>query len=343
MAQYRLKLDNSGGLQLVSPEKQDALRTLTMVKGFKWNSRKGCWEGAYNEKKIEELALAMGDKLSVSPTVKLIDLKKRLLRDDYSDNTVKSYLAYNISFLEYINKDPSEIVQTDIARYMKYMAETRKRALLTQNIIVNALKYYYGRIRKFDFDSVLVSPKRESRQIVYFSAEEVERIFASLTNMKHRVILKLVYSAGLRVSDLIALRTDDVKSVRGAILVGTTDKAPGRRVPISAAMSEELRHYIKVRNPGYWLFPGQGRKDHLSKRAVERIFEEAHRMAKIRKDASIHNLRHSFAIHALKNGMAVDELMYILGHKSMEVTRKYLDIINPGARKKKKRGRNPRK
>jgi len=154
----------------------------------------------------------------------------------------------------------------------------------------------------------------------------VLRIFEAISNLKHRALLMMVYSAGLRVGEVVRLQVEDVDSERRLLHVGQGKGRKDRYVMLSEVALETLRDYWRAYRPRKWLFPGQREGRHLHERTVEKILKQACRKAGIRKDVSVHTLRHSFATHLLEAGIDLRYIQEMLGHKSSKTTEIYTHV-----------------
>jgi integrase/recombinase XerD len=166
----------------------------------------------------------------------------------------------------------------------------------------------------------LPRPKKERKLPDVLSQEEVFRILEALDNQKHKAILFLVYSAGLRVGEVVRLRIQDIDSKRMLIHIIQGKGLKDRYTVLSQACLEQLRLYAKQYHPETWLFPGPKYGSHLTERTVEKIFDNACCKAKIKKDVSVHVMRHSFATHLLEGGTDLRYIQELLGHSSSKTT-----------------------
>ncbi|OYD14748.1 recombinase XerC [candidate division WOR-3 bacterium JGI_Cruoil_03_51_56] len=160
---------------------------------------------------------------------------------------------------------------------------------------------------------------------VVLPEHEVLRILSKIINLKHWAIIMLIYSAGLRVSEIVRLKIRDIDGDRKMLWVRGGKGAKNRYTLLSGIALETLRNYYKAYRPKEWLFGGQ-RKGHYSRRSVEKIMEHAIKKAGIQKEASVHSLRHSFATHLLENGVDLRYIQELLGHKSSKTTEIYTHV-----------------
>lgn len=160
------------------------------------------------------------------------------------------------------------------------------------------------------------------------SGEEVFRILSSVANVKHKAILMLIYSAGLRVSEVVKLRVEDIDTQRKLIHLKGAKGRKDRCTILSEVALESLKEYWGEYKSEKWLFSGAEDGRHISTRTVQAIFEQAKNKANIRKDVTVHSLRHSFATHLLESGIDLRYIQELLGHKSSKTTEIYTPVSN---------------
>jgi site-specific recombinase XerD len=253
-------------------------------------------------------------------------LRRELLSRKYSYKTVKGYLYYNRDFLNFTSKSPSDINDNDIKDYLLYLAEEKHSATSTLNQAINALKFYYGTMLKKKFLYEIKRPRKDKKLPVVLSQEEIAKIFSSVDNIKHKAILMLVYSAGLRVGEVVKLKHEDIDSKRMLIHVKGAKGRKDRYTLLSGVTLRILREYWRKYKPTKWLFSGPDRERYITIRTAQRIFEMACKEAGIIKDVTIHSLRHSFATHLLENGIDLRYIQELLGHKSSKTTEIYTHV-----------------
>ncbi len=260
-----------------------------------------------------------------------LELKK------YADNTVKTYVTHFEKFINsYTNIDLISLDENDIRKYLqKLIQEKRSNSYLNQAI--NSIKFYYEVVLKMPnrFYSI-ERPRKEQSLPKVLSKNEILTIINCTNNSKHRAIVSLLYSAGLRRSELLNLKIEDIDSERMVIRI---DKAKGnkdRYTLLSKSILKDLRIYYKEWKPIKYLFEG-ARKEQYSPESVANIVRYASTKAGIKKRVTPHMLRHSFATHLLENGTDLRYIQVLLGHNSSKTTEIYTqvaikcftDIINP--------------
>jgi integrase/recombinase XerD len=167
---------------------------------------------------------------------------------------------------------------------------------------------------------------KEKKRPEVLSYQEVAKILKVITNLKHRAILFLVYSAGLRVGEVVNLKISDIDSDRMLIHVKQGKGKKDRYTVLSQIALDELRIYVKRYRPDDWLFQGGDGKGHLTERSVQKVFDKARTAAGIKKDVSVHTLRHSFATHLLEGGTDLRYIQELLGHSSSKTTEIYTHV-----------------
>lgn len=261
--------------------------------------------------------------------------KLQVLR--YSKNTVITYVNMFEEFINYfLDIDLLSINEIDIKAYLKYLVE-RKVSISYQNQSINAIKFYYEIVlglpnRYYHIDR----PRKENKLPLVLSVQEVQRLLMTITNLKHRAILTTIYSAGLRISELLELKISDIQSDRKLILVRNSKGNKDRTTLLGNSTLKILRVYYKQYKPQEYLFEGINRGKYTATSA-QKVLKKALFKAGITKPATLHTLRHSFATHLLEQGTNLRYIQVLLGHESPKTTEIYTrvstigmkDIINP--------------
>lgn len=308
------------------PYDQELIRKIKTINGGKWNPEGKYWEVPYSDVLLAKLQNLFGENLIVDPYFHLIPLQKELSIRKYSRRTIKSYLRYNRDLLLFTGKKPEEIVNEDIKKYLYYMVEKKKVSTSTLNIIINALKFYCGEILKKKFIYEVKRPKKDKKLPVVLSREEVKKILQITENIKHKAILMLMYSGGLRVGEVVRLKPEDIDTNRKLIHIRASKGRKDRYTLLSDLALQILREYRKNEKPRKWLFPSWNTEKHITERTVQKIFQNACKKAGIKKNVSVHSLRHSFATHLLESGIDLRYIQELLGHKSSKTTEIYTHV-----------------
>jgi site-specific recombinase XerD len=205
--------------------------------------------------------------------------------------------------------------------------EKKKIAPSTANQVFNALRFLYVELYKRPFVvGSLPRPKKPKKLPVTLSQQEVLRILNAVGNEKHKVILTLIYSAGLRIGEAVRLKVADIDSDRGLIHVRNAKGMKDRFTLLSEVMLPMLRDYYKEYRPEEYLFEGSPGRSHIAERSVQNVFARAVKEAGISKDVSVHSLRHSFATHLLEGGTDLRYIQELLGHSSSKTTEIYTHV-----------------
>lgn len=257
-------------------------------------------------------------------------LKLRELR--YAESTIKTYCNNLEEFINYYNTiDIDAIDEPQIIAFLRYLVIDRKVSSSYQNTSINSIKFYYERVlggtRKFYF---IDRPHKEKTIPIVLSEAEIKNILSNVTNIKHKVILMTIYSAGLRISEAINLKVKDIDSKRMQIRVEQSKGKKDRYTLLSKKTLELLRLYFKEYKPKEWLFEGAKEGMPYSAKSIQSIFNEATKIAGIKKRATVHTLRHSFATHLLENGTDLRYIQSLLGHESSKTTEIYTHITTKG-------------
>ena len=255
-------------------------------------------------------------------------LKRELEIRNFSHKTVESYLYYNQDLLNFCRKGPTEVNESDIKSYVKYLLDERTVATATARLAINALKFYYLNVkgRRFKFLFSRSMPKRPRRLPVVLSKQEIYRLLGVMKNPKHKLILAFMYSSGLRVGEVVKVKVKDIDLEQKIIWVRQGKGRKDRQSIISEKLIYVLGKLIKFKNAGDYLFVGQKSGSYLSARSVEKIFSQALGNSGIKKQATCHSLRHSFATHLLEDGVDIRYIQQLLGHKQISTTEIYTKV-----------------
>lgn len=264
----------------------------------------------------------------------LHQFEQYLLQKRYSQSTIKSYREALKNFIDFISPmHISEASNQDLERFNAERILKRGLSASYQNQVVNAIKLYYNRFQSAHFDlSVVERPNRSYSLPIVFSLAEVEKLLRSVTNAKHKAMLALIYSSGLRCGELINLRIADVDSNRMVLFIRSAKGNKDRVVPLSATALSILRLYYKQYRPKVYLFNGDGSLQYSSS-SLRRVFHKAKDKAGIMKKSSLHTLRHSYATHLLESGVNLRYIQEILGHSSPKTTQIYTHVSSEDSRK----------
>jgi integrase/recombinase XerD len=245
----------------------------------------------------------------------------------YSKNTQKTYLDAIGVFLKFMKGKPiNEIVLEDIIRFNNDYILYKAYSSSYQNQVVNALKLFF-RVEEnklIDLEEIH-RPRRSFKLPNVLSKEEVRQILDSLKNLKHRVMLSLIYACGLRRSELLELRLTDIMFERKLLLIRQSKGNKDRVVPLSQKLQGQLEEYIKSYRPQHYLFEGQNGGKY-SETSLAKVLKNALMETGNQKAVSLHWLRHSYATHLLESGTDLRYIQELLGHKSSRTTEIYTHV-----------------
>jgi integrase/recombinase XerD len=258
-------------------------------------------------------------------------LRQRMIEDlklrNLAPRTIQVYVARVAAFARHFGRSPEALGRDEVRSYLLHLVQEKHVSWSTYNQTVAGLRFLYevtlGR------EGVLVRvacPKQPKKLPVVLSLEEVTRFFAAIIGLKHRAILMTAYAAGLRISEVVALRVDDIDSKRMVLRVRQAKGRKDRYVMLSPRLLTVLREYWKVARPTDWLFPGDIPGRPLTVGTVHRICAQASRAAGLGKHVTVHTLRHSFATHLLEAGTDIRTIQVLLGHRNLKTTAIYTHV-----------------
>lgn len=265
------------------------------------------------------------------------NFKRYLLSKRYSINTINTYSEALKSFLTFCNtKAIKDITNEDVISYNNDFILKNKFSSSYQNQIVNAIKLFFKIVKETSIEiDKIHRPKREKVLPNVLSKEEVLKIIDATENLKHKTLLALIYSAGLRISEAINMKLKDIDSIRMLIHIKKAKGKKDRYTLLSEKVLLLLREYYLVYKPREYLFEGQFGGIYSS-RSAQIILKQAAEKAGIKKNITLHTLRHSFATHLLESGTDLRYIQDLLGHSSPKTTMIYTHVTNDSLKKIKK-------
>jgi len=261
-------------------------------------------------------------------------MKQQTLLGGRSQSTFDNYIRrIALVCLEY-NRLPEDISEDEINDYLTGLAQMAKSPSRSSfKHAVYGLRYYFRHMGLNKRATDLPSMKKEVKLPVIFNRSELRQLFNAPTLLKHRIALTLIYSAGLRSQETINLKLSDIDFERRTIHIRQSKFKKDRIVPLSGYMAEGLKKYISAEHPHIWLFNGKEPDGRYSVKGLSWIMRETLKKTDIKKDVSLHSLRHSYATHLLEDGVNIVTIMELLGHAHIVTTMLYLHVaqIPPGA------------
>jgi integrase/recombinase XerD len=333
------------------------IERLRRMSGYWWSSTKRCW---YCDLRPDNLSTAVGalKDLAVLDYSKFLTEKYwsggprpnipvagkeikpvperyiRMLEElRYSENTIK---VYRSMFSEFINHFPEkrvdELTEREVSEYLYYLVKQRKMSLSTQNQAINAIKFYFEKVLKHQRRIYVIDRPRKGRTLpAVLSKSEVQKILLGVENFKHRCILMLIYSSGLRIGELVRMEVRDIMFDRMLVRVNRSKGKKDRITILSERAAEDLKKYLAFYKPKRWLFEGWNGSQY-SYSSVRSIYKRALEAAGLSRRYTVHALRHSFATHLLEQGTDLRYIQSLLGHGSSKTTEIYTHVSNQAIR-----------
>ena len=258
-------------------------------------------------------------------------LRQRMIEDmrlrNFSPHTESAYVRAVAGFAKYFGQSPEQLTGENARQYLLELVQNRKASVSLYNITRCALQFLYGitlgRDERFDR---LPCARERKRLPVVLSQDELQRFFAVIRNVKHRAMFMTAYGAGLRVSELVSLRSDDIDSARMLIRIRSGKGQKDRYAKLSVYLLSVLRDYYKRCKPGAVLFPGSDPNRPIGRITVNVIAKQIADKAGIAKPVSSHTFRHSYATHMLDAGADLRTIQVLLGHRNIKSTAIYMHV-----------------
>lgn len=256
-------------------------------------------------------------------------LKNSLIIRQRSANTHIHYSHQLASMCLYFNCLPCELNQAQIDEYLVYiLGRTQGKSVTVYKQVVFALKYYFRNVVRLPVPILPEVIQRYGLPVV-LSKEECKRLFSAPTYLKHRIVLSLIYSAGLRISEAVKLKISDIDFDRFTLMVRDGKGMKDRCLPLSKVIAIGLVKYMAEFKPQNWLLNSNKIGNPYSRRSIQSVMQQAITKAAIDKPkASVHTLRHSFATHLLENGVNIITVQALMGHAKIETTLVYLQLLS---------------
>src|SRR3989344_5170519 len=261
-------------------------------------------------------------------------LENELKLRGFSKRTVDTYLFHNKQFLEFIKKEPGEISQDDVKAYMANLMSDKNQKPSSVSLALSSLKFMYRKLLKKNIFDDIDTPKLEKKIPTVLTRDEVKRLLENVENKKHKLLIELMYSSGLRVSECVSIKIDDLdlEDKTGTIRAGKGKK--DRNIILSNVLIEHLRGYLTGRdNNNPYIFNVKER--HIGVRQAQKIINDAAKKAAIKKRVFCHALRSSFATHLLEEGTDIRVIQELLGHSDLSTTQIYTKVSTQQLKKVK--------
>jgi len=351
--QILIIMTNAGRMKLIFTYNKVLTYLIKELPYNYWDAKNKWWTIPYSEKILHEIKeTAMNQSLDIvyeeeqkcevkAKRISSSDVPnyrpcpeeylQKLIELRYTKNTIRSYKALFEEFINYYHKsDIERIDEKMIIAFLQYLVIERKISTSYQNQSINSIKFYYEHVlggqRKVYYTE---RPRREKTLPVVLNETEIINTIKQVKNIKHKAIILLTYSSGLRLSEVLNLKIKDIDSKRMQVFVRQAKGRKDRYTLLSKKVLPVLRQYFEEYKPKEWLFEGVKGKQY-SESSVQTIVKEAYQRAGIKKKASTHTLRHCFGTHLLENGTDLRYIQVLMGHASSKTTEIYTHITTKG-------------
>lgn len=303
-----------------------------------WSSSLKCWHIDYNTENIHKIYSVLPKDYRIVNNLKKRDFTKDqkdflngfykyLKGKRYSESTVKTYSLFIADFVDYYkNKNVDEYTNRDIEVYLENVFVKRNYSISTQRQFISAVKQLrlYNPSCKID-DLKLTRPKKSRKLPLVLSKEEVLILIKNTSNLKHRTIIALLYSSGLRISELLNLKVRNIDIDRKQLIIQNAKGRKDRYVVLAESIIPLLINYYHSFKPKVYFIESKAGKTY-SASSVRKLLKRACEKSGIRKVVTPHTLRHSFATHLLENGISLRHIQELLGHSRPETTMIYTKV-----------------
>ena len=345
----RLEPTAQGRLLVYFPYHPENVRRIKTISGRRWHGEEKCWSVPFNRHSVTQLVQLFGkmppaafaqperrpnavtkrrwDTLSDDEQAFITRVEDEMKLRAYSPKTRKSYRNHILRFVQhFIGVKLPNINEEEIRTYLLSLIE--KEASHSQlNQAISAIKFLYGHVLKQPKAiAQLPRPRRERKLPTVMSQQAAQALLNAAGNLKHQTLLVLIYSAGLRVGEVVRLRNEDLDSSRKLIHIRKGKGRKDRYTLYSDLAVAMVEAYIKAYQPVSWLFNGPDPQRHITERTVQKIVKRARSEAGIPQHITTHSLRHSFATHLLEGGTDLRYIQELLGHDSPKTTEIYTHV-----------------
>ena len=312
----------------------DLNRQAKTLQGIKWSKTRKAWYVRDTAEYRRMFGIA-SKVLTISAERKISEVNRPAMQKlietlklkSYSPKTLNTYTGEFGQFLLALkNKNVNELTSERLRDYFLYCVDTLKLSENTIHSRINAIKFYFEKVlgrEKMFLD--IYRPKKPKLLPNVLAISEIQQLFATLDNLKHKTMIYLAYSAGLRVSEVINLKVQHIHSARMVINIKGAKGKKDRTVTLSEGILVLLRKYYQTYKPKEWLFEGQYGGQY-SDRSLQAVFQRAKQQSKIKSDVSFHSLRHSYATHLHERGTDIKLIQELLGHNDIKTTLRYTHV-----------------
>lgn len=278
---------------------------------------------------LPEIGDAWLSKLFEHNKAEFIKFRNVLTQKAFSPNTINTYLSEFAQLLVLLKNHPIDAMTSErLNSYFLYCIKKLKHSEAQVHSRMNAIKSYFRLVlhKETVFDHV-IRPKPHKQLPKVLSKQEIAKLFTATKNLKHLLILKTAYGMGLRVSELIALKVNDIDIDRRQVHIVSSKGKKDRYVHFPESLKPLYLDYLKAYQPSVYLFEGQF-SEQYTVRSAQSVFRNAMKKAGINKSSGIHGLRHSYATHLLEAGTDMIFIQKLLGHNHIKTTEIYAKVSN---------------
>lgn len=256
-------------------------------------------------------------------------VRRECRRRRYSERTIKTYLYCINRFLRFSQKDIGKISKKDVRLFLEHLSE-KEMAGNTMNTYHMAIRFLFEEVLDKRIWIDIRYSKVPEKLPVVLTKEEIKKLFEAIKNEKHKLMVSLMYSAGLRVSELINLKVEDLDLDKGYGYVRSGKGNKDRLFIVAESLKPEIKKLMDQENlqQENFLF-NSNRNKKYDVRSLQQVIKKACKLAKIEKKVHCHTLRHSFATHLIENGYSLSDVQSLLGHKSPETSMIYVHMASP--------------
>ena len=247
----------------------------------------------------------------------------------FAVRTHQTYLSAVEALAKHYHRSPEQLELAELQRYFDFLVQQRELSGASCRVYLHGIRFLYLHVLEWpSFDVKLIIPKKPQRIPELLTRQEVERLVASVSNIKHRTLLLTCYGCGLRLNELIHLKVKDIDGERQLLRVSQGKGGKDRLVIVSDGLLQALRRYWSLYHPTIWLFPNRDPRQPLHQQSAQRIYKKAKLTAGIDRIGGIHGLRHAYATHQLEAGLPVHQLQRLLGHGDLKSTLRYVHWVH---------------
>jgi len=267
------------------------------------------------------------DKILIMEKQKIIENFKKKIIENYSNQTIKNYLSVLKLFLEWVEKrNVNKLTNEVVKDYLFYCKNDKKYSFSTMTQVITTIGFLFEKVLDKPIPKALdIKLEKPIHLPIVLSAKDISKILEVTKNIKHKTILLLLYSGGLRLGELLNLKIGDIDSESMKIHIRRAKGKKDRYVMLSENALNLLSEYYKIYQPKEYVFEGK-KGGKYSPQSVQTLFKTAIKKAEIKKKATVHSLRHSFTTHLMDDGIDILYIQELLGHKRLETTQIYRQV-----------------